>query len=232
MDRFWAGVFGLDLPQLHQPGVRVVADAPGFDGWEGLYLLALADAVVIHSPLERVEAVLAAVSSTPRDEVFTAAFAGTLARTVGGLVRGPSSHHYVAAGAFFHAPARLDVRALEADDDPALRSLAAAADPNEWAEAGFGPDMPALVWGCFEATELVGAANLTPWGPVPADVGVYTSPAKRDKGVGGALAAAVTATALSTTEVVRYRCLNTNTPSLRIARRLGFSPYGSNFAIR
>ncbi|MGZ4460380.1 MAG: GNAT family N-acetyltransferase [Nocardioidaceae bacterium] len=76
------------------------------------------------------------------------------------------------------------------------------------------------------------AANLTDFDGVPADVGVVTHPAARGRGLGLAVTAAAARAAIATHGLARWRALHTNRASRALARRLGFTDYGGNLAVR
>ena len=56
--------------------------------------------------------------------------------------------------------------------------------------------------------------------------------AARGRGLATRLAVRIIRDALPTAGIVRYRALNTNAPSLAIARSLGFAGYGQNLVAR
>jgi RimJ/RimL family protein N-acetyltransferase len=88
---------------------------------------------------------------------------------------------------------------------------------------------------CFvveEAGRIVAASNLTPWRNEPTDVGVLVDPAFTGRGLGTKVAARAAAVAVQTAGICRYRALEPNAPSLRIATKLGFTPYGRNLVLK
>jgi RimJ/RimL family protein N-acetyltransferase len=154
------------------------------------------------------------VSSPPSVEVdFTKVF-------------GPSRHAYLDSPP---PPPAVDVREAAYDEvESHLREICGEGD---WAESGFAEPADR----CFVAEQdgrIVAAANLTPWRGHPADVGVLVSPEATGRGLGTAVAARAAAVVIELGGIARYRALETNTPSLRIARKLGFTPYGRNVVVK
>lgn len=50
VDRAIADAFGLDVDALHEPGLRIVTDAPMLDGYRGVYVLRLGETVLVGAP--------------------------------------------------------------------------------------------------------------------------------------------------------------------------------------
>ena len=84
----------------------------------------------------------------------------------------------------------------------------------------------------IEEDGLVAAGNLTLFRGHPADVGLLTHPAARGRGLAKKIAVQMIGDALPTAGINRYRALATNSPSLAIARSLGFAGYGQNLIAR
>jgi GNAT superfamily N-acetyltransferase len=110
-----------------------------------------------------------------------------------------------------------------------LGRLREACGEAQWEESGFAEKPERCFVGDLDG-QIVAASNLTPWRGAPADVGVLVDPAFAGRGLGTDVAAA--ADAVRTAGTARYRALETNTASLRIATRLGFTAYGRNLALK
>ena len=80
--------------------------------------------------------------------------------------------------------------------------------------------------------QIVAASNLTLWRGEVVDVGVLVDPAVAGRGLGTRVAAVAADAAFQTAGICRYRALETNAPSLRIAEKLGFTPYGRNLVLK
>jgi RimJ/RimL family protein N-acetyltransferase len=83
-----------------------------------------------------------------------------------------------------------------------------------------------------EGGRIVAASNLTLWRGEPTDVGVLVDPGWSGRGLGTQVAAAAAYEAVTATGVCRYRALESNLPSLRIAEKLGFERYGRNLVFK
>jgi RimJ/RimL family protein N-acetyltransferase len=223
VDRVWAGQLGLAPDELHAEPVRVVLDAPGFANASPVFVLDLGGTRLIAARSHLADAAHAIAAGRAVQDV---------ADDIGGTVFGPSWHGYLHRDD--HEPAPPTTRALTEDDIPALDALRAAVPDDEWAEGGFAaPHRDDVLWGSFDATgALVAAGNLTDFGGAPADVGLVTHPSARGRGHAARLTADMCTWAFAHTDVVRYRALTTNAPSLAVARRAGFAGYGENVVIR
>jgi hypothetical protein len=217
--------------ELRAPGVRVVTGAPALRGYRGLYLLRLGDGCTIGAPDDIAAEVRERVTGLDVHEVYTRAGAERLAGDAAALVLGPSAHAYLDADSFVPPPP-CDARRLGPRDVDIVASFRAELDPEEWHEGGFVDELDGVVWGAFEDGRLVAMGNMTDFDGAPADVGIVTPPSARGRGVGTALCGAMIADALRVTPVIRYRALETNVASMRIAAKLGSVGDGGNIAVR
>ena len=233
VDRFWSRFFGLDARDLRRAGVRVVSDAPGLPGYRGVFLLRLDDGCTIGAPGDVAGRVRSRADAADVDTVFTRDGARALVAEDAALVLGPSIHAYVDPRGVVEQPP-CDARPLGPSDDDVLARLHAAVDDDEWGEGGFARQAPyaEVVWGAFEDGDLVAAGNLTDFDGRPADVGIVTRPDSRGRGLASRLVSMMVADALRTVPVVRYRALESNAASRRVAAKLGFVPDGANIAVR
>lgn len=233
VDRAWAQALGCDVRLLSRPGVHLVPGGERLQGLSGVYAARLGDATLVYCPpavRDRAEAVLAGTSPA---EAFRAETCALLAGVTTSQVHGPSWHGFVDPAHLLH-PVEARGRRLAADH-PLLTELRQACGDDDWAEGGFffGEDLEeeAVVYGIQELGILVAAGNLTPFRGRPADVGLVTRPDARGRGLATCLALCMVTDALPYVGVVRYRTLLTNTPSLRIARALGFQERGRSYVV-
>ncbi len=226
----WADVFGVAPGELLGAGTRVIADPPGLADYRGLYVLRLGDGCTISAAADIARHVLEGAQNREPDEVFRPEAVRALAGADAGLVLGPSIHAYVDAAAFIH-PGPCDARRLGPTDANAIETLRLSVHPDEWAEGGFVHAADDL-WGIFEDGVLVAAGNMTDFAGQPADVGLLTRPDARGRGLATQLAGSMTAHALETIPVIRYRALESNLASRSVARRLGFADHRANIAVR
>jgi GNAT superfamily N-acetyltransferase len=231
VDDSWSEIFAVDAADLRRAGTRVVGDPPGLGGYRGLYLLRLGHGCTVGVPNEFVDRVNDLVRNAPPDEIFTPDRARALAGPDAGLVLGPSIHSYLDESTFV-AQGPCDARRLGPHDADALETLRAGVAPEEWSEGGFKEEQIADHWGVFEDERLVAAGNMTDFAGWRADVGLVTHPQDRGRGLATRLAGAMTADALKTVPVIRYRALESNLPSRAVCRKLGFADHGANIAVR
>jgi hypothetical protein len=93
-------------------------------------------------------------------------------------------------------------------------------------------DPDGVLYGIEENGRLAAAGNLTLFRGYPADVGLLTHPAGQGRGLATKIAVQMIRDALPAAGIIRYRSLATNSPSLAIARSLGFAGYGQNLIAR
>lgn len=226
VDRFWSTTFDLSPADLHLTGIRIQAHNAPRQEWRGIYVLAFADAATVFAPADLVAGLRDAIGNE------TAAAATDPGRWQAVLpkarVLGPSRHHYLDDAQPLQAIAA--GRRLNPGDFSALSSLSAAVGESDWADSGFG-GQPAVLFGLFDADQMVAAANLTSGPEGASDVGVATHPDRRGHGFGTRIAATAAKQALAMYGIARYRALAANAASLAIASRLGFDEYGQNLAI-
>lgn len=228
VDAAWVETLGADRSLLHAGGVRVVAgdvgrnDAMSFMfGETCIFLVRAEDLAHTKQHLTGLDPATAFIDTTLRQLLGE-----------GAQVDGPSLHMYVDETHFAGTPdaaaARIDGRSPELIDF--LRSNSRA----DWAESGF-PERPELddtsacYWLLRDENRVVAAGNMTEWRGRPSDVGVLTSGSERRRGLARRLVGTMVDAALPSVEVVRYRALATNAPSVAVARSLGFQTYGANF---
>src|SRR5579883_2520324 len=89
-----------------------------------------------------------------------------------------------------------------------------------------------MLFGCFHGPVLVAAGTCRSGDEGVLDIGILTHPAYRGHGYGSAVVGAMTAYGLAGGHVMRYRTLQANVPSLRIACALGYQEYGRTIAVR
>jgi len=86
--------------------------------------------------------------------------------------------------------------------------------------------------GVFDVSELVSIAGYEIWGGTIAHVSVITHPAHRGRGYARSAVAAAASTALKAGLIPQYRTLESNGPSMSVARSLGFVHYATSVAVK
>lgn len=113
-------------------------------------------------------------------------------------------------------------RELIKNDEPAINFLRIACDDTEWEHGGPG-DLTRSVSGIFYDNQLIALASYEIWGHSIAHISVITHPEYRGHGFGASAVAHVAARALADGLLPQYRTLESNAPSMRIAKALGFT---------
>jgi len=227
--RGWAQAYGCDAELLAQPGAHLVAGGARLRSRHGVYLGHIGDVVLVYCPDQLRSRAAAVIAATPPGELFTARSCAAIAGVPERHVIGPSWHGFTDASHFTPAcppgGRRLD------RDDPLLADLRAACGDDDWADSAMA-DPDGVAYGLEEDGRLAAAGNLTPFRGHPADIGLLTRPDARGRGLATRIAVQMICDALPTAGIVRYRALITNTPSLAIARSLGFAGCGQNLVAR
>jgi RimJ/RimL family protein N-acetyltransferase len=101
----------------------------------------------------------------------------------------------------------------------------------EW-EHGGSDVLHDVTAGAWVGGELAALAGFEVWSGVLAHVSVVAHPAFRGRGLAAAAVSRVTALALERGLLAQYRTLESNTPSVALAQRLGFHPCARSVAVR
>ncbi|MEX1009221.1 MAG: GNAT family N-acetyltransferase [Acidimicrobiia bacterium] len=228
VDEFWSSAFACERDLLCTPGVHVVDGGYELHGYRGLYLLRIDDSCFVYAPADVRDDVRARVAGLAVDNVFSREYARALVES-GNRVLGPSRHHYAGTDELVEIDGTV-VRELTDADDRLFDTLRRECDWDDWTESSL-PDERAERFGIVQGGALVAAGNLTQWRDTYSDIGLVTHPRHRGHGHASALTRAMARHALERTDAVRYRALTSNAPSLAVARRAGFEPYGENIAV-
>jgi len=225
----WAEALGCDARLLGGPGAHLVPGGARLQDLNGVYMADMGAAVLVYCPGRLRPRAATVLASTPHDDLFTAGTCATIAGVDEVQVLGPSWHGFTDAAHF--TPAGPGAGRRLGRGSPLLAGLREACGEAEWAEGGFA-DPDGVIYGIEEDGRLAAAGNLTPFRGYPADVGLLTHPAARGRGLAKQLAVQMIGDALPAAGIIRYRALVTNSPSLAIARSLGFAGYGQNLIAR
>ena len=225
---YWASFLGCAPEQLEISGTWVGPHA-GLDDYQGVYLLRRGESCVVSAPAPLLAMVTARLTGLPAASSFDVArmrhlFGDAIERNVG-----PAWQGYLRADDFRPA-VRPHVRQLTITDDPALRQLAEACREQEWGQIGIGR-AEQVVFGAFIGDLLVAAGMGAPRAATLLHIGIITHPDYRGQGHGRSVVSAIAAYGLQVGLVPRYQALAANTPSVAIARALGFSHYAATLAV-
>lgn len=226
---YWAGFFGCTPEQLTAAGTHVVPHA-GLEDYAGAYLFRRGEACIVSVPAPLLATVTAQLAGLPAAASFDVArlrhvFGDAIDRIVG-----PAWQGYTWAGNF-RPVAHPGARRLTGDDESALRALAAACGEQDWAHSGIGrPDQ--VVFGAFLGDMLVAAGMGEPRGAILLHIGIVTHPDYRGHGYGRGVVSVIAAYGFEVGLVPWYQTLAANSPSIALARSLGFSRYAETLAVR
>jgi GNAT superfamily N-acetyltransferase len=228
---YWASFLGCVPAQLDAPGTWVGphADA-GLADYRGVYLLRRGESCVVSVPVPLLSTVTAQLAGLPATSSFDSALLRQLFGDAIERIVGPAWQGYLQADDFMPA-AQPNVRQLTAADDSALRALAEACDGQEWEHSGIG-GAEQVVFGAFVGDRLVAAGMGEPLAATLLHIGIITHPNHRGQGYGRAVVGDISAYGLALGLVPRYQTLAANTPSVAIARALGFTHYATTLAVR
>lgn len=117
------------------------------------------------------------------------------------------------------------VRKLAGADLLLLKKLEEACHPTEWTHSCLGYNSSST-YGYIIDDEVVAAAHCVMLHPGLASIGVLTHPQHRGRGYSTAVAHATVTQALEEGHSAHYQTMLENAPSIAVARKLGFKPFG------
>ncbi|HST62472.1 MAG TPA: GNAT family N-acetyltransferase [Longimicrobium sp.] len=232
VDGYWAAFLGVPRSRLRPPHPLAIPHAAELSGYRGIYVQAFGAAPLVSLPAElfvpcgQAAAEAAAQGLEEDADRWRAVFGERVDRLVG-----PAVISYADAGTFRGVSIAAELRPLTEADRPALAALRGAMPAEEWDHGG-GEYDGTTVFGAFLDGVLAARAGYEVWAGRIAHLGAVTHPAHRGRGLGAAVFASATRAALEAGLVAQHRALQSNTNSLRIARRLGFVPCATSLAVR
>lgn len=223
-DNYWATHLGITRDQLFSKAVDLISHRGELSDYPGIFALFREGMVIVSLPnraefrrtlSSRLSTNLSPATLVEALEPYASKFIGpALLAYASGI---PSSSH--------------PVRELTRKDEPAINTLQIACDDTEWEHGGPG-DLTRSASGIFYDNQLVALASYEIWGNSIAHISIVTHPEYRGRGFGASAVAHIAARALADGLLPQYRTLESNAPSMRIARALGFTKYASSLAVR
>jgi RimJ/RimL family protein N-acetyltransferase len=113
-----------------------------------------------------------------------------------------------------------------------IRRLQAACQPEEWDHGGSEREHDETFGFVDPANELLALSGYEIWNDSIAHISIVTHPLYRGRGHGRAAVAIAAQHALAAGLLPQYRTLTSNSPSMNIAKRLGFTEYGFSVYVR
>ena len=114
--------------------------------------------------------------------------------------------------------------------DPQVQALAQQY-PSDWDVFGL-TEQSSGPFAVVEDGRILGLSHYEIWGGVIAHIGVVTVPSARGRGVGELVVRQAAQDALRNGLLPQYRTLWANTPSIRIAEKIGFSHFATTVVVR
>jgi hypothetical protein len=220
---YWSADFGCPAKSLLAQPLHLLTHGPSLADYNGIFALFREGKATVSFPpaaFDSLQKLLPSPPITPAD--FAKAY-----DKAGFRVVGPACLSYAEqVPSPVHQP-----RALTEDVRSALDRLQAACGPTEWNHGGSDPDSAALS-GVFAGEELVSLAGYKVWGKEIAHISVITHPAHRGKGFAQGAVAHVARAALDAELIPQYRTLESNGPSMSVAKSLGFVHYATSVAVK
>jgi GNAT superfamily N-acetyltransferase len=236
--------FGCAAEALRAPGVHVIAHGGAFADYHGIYVWAMRSldilesstepVVIVSAPTRLIPAARAALAAAPADSALDpTSWVAELGEQLERIV-GPSYQGYLDRSRFLPAASLLDysARPLAPEQRPALAVLAQASGAEAWAHSAIQRDHDPIFAVVDAAGAIKAAASITSDPAGIASMGVITHPAARGRGYGRAVVSALTAWALERGFTPHYQTLRANSPSVAIARALGYQDVATALALR
>ena len=229
-DGYWASDLGCARADLRPPSTRVIPHAEALADYHGVFILLIGGAPVVSLPRHLYPALRASAAQWSAADVVSRAFLQHVLGEAVDQIIGPAFIGY-ADGGTFRPLAPNAAHLLAACDAEQVAALQAACAAVEWTHGGseLGQNPAA---GVYIDERLVALAGYEVWSGGIAQISVITHPRHRGQGYGCAVVSILTETALAQGLVPQDRTLESNTPSMQLARKLGFMRYGVSMAVR
>jgi RimJ/RimL family protein N-acetyltransferase len=229
VDRYWARFFDC-APEALRSDTAQIGVHVGQGDYAGCYLMEFGGAPVVSLPIGEVERYRAAIAQWKAGVVrmpalVEAIFGKRVVAIVGPAFVGYNDQKH------FQPYLSGSTRRLTSRDEKEVDMLRAACALEEW-EAGGSEFRPNAMVGAFRGQELAALAGYQLWGEQVAHIAILTHPAFRGQGHATAAVSTLTEMVFERALVPQYRTLETNAPSLAVARRLGFVRYATSLAVR
>jgi GNAT superfamily N-acetyltransferase len=229
VEHYWSSFLGCPREALSRAQTLVVPHA-GLRDYHGLFAFLRHTLLVVSVPPHLLDTWRPQVIEWSPANVMREDRLRCLVGSAAERVVGPAFVGYTEHGTFppVHSGA---VRVLGPHDGTAFAALQAVCSPREWEHGGSQLGEQPVV-GAYDGEYLVAVAGYTLWGGHIAHMAVVTHPQYRGQGYGRAVVSGLTAAVLSRGLVPQYRTLEANTPSMALARALGFERYATTVAVR
>jgi len=221
---YWAAEFGCAPDEWFAEPFRLVTHRGQFTDYHVVFGLFRHTRAVVSVPsghAEKLRPMLTHLAHGCSPEALAAALEPVTKKVIGPAYLGYTSN--------IASPAH-PARALNSGDSHAVQEMQRSCDPVEWQHGGSSIENPCS--GVFVDGQLAALAGYETWGNSIAHISVITHPAWRGRGFAGSAVAHLGQRALAARLLPQYRTLESNLPSIHVARSLGFQPYARSLAIR
>ncbi len=231
-DQWWCRDFACTPDGLRPPAPHVQTHKGDLTGNTGIWILLVGEFPVISISAASGDQVATRArrwtSSTILDQ---AALMNELEGCPVQSIVGPAFIGY-ATDTTFRSPQHPAARPLTLSDRECVQALRAGCTAPEWEHGGSAlGEVP--TFGAFTKDgQLAALAGYKIWGGKIAHLSIVTTSSFRTGGFGTAAVAAAANSAAAAGLLPQYRTLMSNTPSMRIAEKLGFEHYGVSVYVR
>jgi GNAT superfamily N-acetyltransferase len=230
IDDFWSNDVGCSHEQLRAERTILVAHPDHYADFMGIFILLVGTSPIISLPRELYLTLASEAQTWSASDILDG---GRLRSLIGDRVDGiigPAFIGYTERGMFceFEAPMTIVLNNTHAT---AVSTLRAACDPAEWEHVG-GDLGGSVSIGIFVGEELVALARYSLWGVRIAHISIVTHPHYRQRGYGRAAVSQLTKILLDRNLIPKYRALDNNIASMKLAARLGFIRYATTMTVR
>lgn len=220
---YWAADLGCPVESLLAQPVQILTHGRSLGGYNGIFALFRNGMATISFPPAAIDELRGWLPTAP---IAAAQFAKAY-NDLGFRIVGPACLSYAEQVPSPDHP----VRMLTERDQSALERLRASCESTEWQHGGSDSGAAALS-GVFAGDDLASVAGYEVWGGTIAHISVITHPAHRGRGYAKGAVADVARTALTGGFIPQYRTLESNGPSMSVARALGFNHYATSVAVK
>jgi len=229
VDKFWAADFGCPREMLRSEGTITVCHPNQYSDWKGIFILRIDSAPIISLPRDLFSSLCTEARQWSTTQVFDSTQLRSLVGSRVDKIIGPAFIGYTESGKFQPIESR-STTVLGNEHSGHVASLRAACDSIDWEHGGHElGENPAV--GVFVEKELAALASYDVWSDRIAHIFILTHPRYRRHGYACAAVSRLVEIALERGLVPQYRTLESNTASMKIAARLGFTRYATTMTV-
>ena len=221
IEQWWSDVF--DVREALWSNVTVLHPHGLLGDYEGWFVAWRDTGVHVSAPSSADADEVASLVNEPLLSLQAAQFWHAFAQQRGLTVIGPGVHRYLDDDP---GPAH----GVERVDPGALLALRDRVADDDWEESGFEDALAES--GAVAFATAGGGAVLTELAGAPRNIGLLVAEEARGVGLGTTLGRAAASYAVTRHGWARWRCRDSNLPSVGAADRLGFEAYATQLAVR